>query len=67
MPPSPPPPSPPETFDLTLEEFCARKSNTDNRVEMLGGFYADELRHGRVKDSEDAYVARLAAFETRPA
>lgn len=65
--PAPAPPPPPETFDLTLEEYCARRSSEDHRVEMLGGFFADERANGRVKDSAEAFDARLTAFETRPA
>lgn len=58
--------SPPETFDLTLEEFCRRLSATDTRVEMVAGFYADETAAGRVKDSSEAFDTRYAAFQSRP-
>lgn len=27
------------TFPMTVEEFCADKSATDKRVELIGGFY----------------------------
>lgn len=55
------------TFDLTIEEFCQRKSVGDHRVELLGAFYADEVRAERVKDSEQNYESRYAAFAKNPA
>lgn len=71
MPTAPPsPPSedlPPQVFDLTLEEFCRRLSSEDRRVEMIGGFFADEMARGHVKDSEEAFRARYADFQVRPA
>ncbi|MBI1207449.1 MAG: hypothetical protein GC191_09210 [Azospirillum sp.] len=56
----------PESFTVTLTEFCARASATDKRVELLAGFYRDENAAGRVTDDESAYRARLAAFIIRP-
>lgn len=70
MPASPEPPpadQPPVTFDLTLEEFCRRLSGTENRVEMIAGFYSDEARANHWKDSEAAFTARFDAFQIRPA
>lgn len=55
------------SFDLTVDEFCTRKSATDKRVELLAGFYSDERREGRVKDSEAAFEARYVKFANRPA
>lgn len=52
---------------VTLEEFCLRLSNTDRRVEMIGGFHSDEKRAGRIKDAESAYGARYQAFIRKPA
>lgn len=53
--------------DVTLDEFCLRLSNTDRRVEMIGGFHSDEKRAGRVKDAEAAYSTRYQAFVHKPA
>jgi len=60
-------PTPPETFDLTVEEYCARESARGAAVELLGGFHSDETVNGRVKDSEANFAARFAAFAVRPA
>ena len=60
--------TPAETFDLTIEEYCTRKSSeADSRVELLAAFCASERRHGRVKDSEPKFDARYAAFARKPA
>ena len=59
--------STPTTFELTLDEFCARASANGETVEMLAGFHAYQTRHGRVKDTEDAFAADLSAFATAPA
>lgn len=57
----------PQSFDLTVEEFCTRKSRGDTRVELLAAFCASEIRAGKIKDSEKAYEARYAAFADKPA
>lgn len=57
---------PAAAFDLTVEEFCQRVSRERLAPETLGGFCASERASGRVKDSEDAYRQRLAAFEAQP-
>lgn len=54
------------SFDLSLEEFCARQSQNDTRVELISGFYRTELRQGHLRDSHAAYAERLAAFENAP-
>ena len=54
-------------FPLTIEEFCARLSKTDRRVELIGGFYAVESAAGRVKDLESAFAARYTKFINQPA
>lgn len=54
-------------FQLTLDEFCARLSQSDRRVEAIGGFHHNERTHDRLKDTEDAYLARFAAFMALPA
>lgn len=57
----------PQTFDQTVEEFCAATSATDNRIELLSAFCAMERAAGRFKDSADAYAARLDTFANAPA
>ena len=51
---------------ITLDEFCQRLSRTDKRVELIAGFHADESSGGRLKDAEDQYLARFAAFINKP-
>lgn len=53
--------------DITLDEFCQRKSNSDKRVEMIGAFHFDQKRQGRIKDSEAAFGSRFEAFVNKPA
>jgi len=53
-------------FPLTLDEFCARLSASDKRVETIGAFYAVEKAAGRIKDTESAYSERFAAFVNHP-
>ena len=56
----------PDAFPLTLDEFCSRKSATDQRVEMIAGFHFSEVRAGKTQDTEAAFTARYNAFCTRP-
>ena len=56
-----------EPIDMTLDEFCARTSNTDKRVELLGAFHAVERAAGRIKGFEADFEARYAAFANQPA
>lgn len=51
---------------ITVAEFCARKSVTLARPELLGGFEFVEKRAGRTKDTEAAFEARLTAFQNTP-
>ena len=57
----------PDSFDLTLKEFCTRLSKTDKSVEMIAGFNYSETQAGRLKDSEGNFMSRYAAFQTQPA
>lgn len=57
----------PTSFELTVTEFCARKSGADSRVELVSAFHADEARQGRVKGTEAEHEARFVAFANRPA
>lgn len=54
------------TQDVTLEEFCQRLSMADKRVELIGGFYANEKRAGRFKDADAAYAGRFQKFVNKP-
>ncbi len=60
-------PSDQDADHLTIEEFCARLSIADKRVELIGGFHATEVRAGRVKDSEAAFQGRFEKFANQPA
>lgn len=55
------------SMDVTLDEYCQRKSQADKRVELLGGFHQAERAAGNFKDAESAFDARLQAFSTKPA
>lgn len=57
----------PASFKLTLDEYCARRSQTDRRVELIGAFHHSEKVAGRVKDDEAAFDARLDEFANKPA
>ncbi len=52
---------------VSLHEFCIRLSETEKRVELIGGFEADERLNGRKKDSSAAYASRFQAFVSKPA
>lgn len=54
-----------QSFELSVDEFCARLSATDKRVEMIRGFHFDEQRVGHIKDTEERFLARYEAFGKR--
>lgn len=56
----------PDQFQLGLDEFCARLSNSDTRVELIAGFHADEASKGRMKGFESDYRSRFEVFAKRP-
>ncbi len=56
-----------ESPAITLNEFCTRLSMTDKRVELIGGYHADEKKEGNVKDSEENFKKRFELFIKRPA
>ena len=56
-----------ENYEITLDEFCARLSVTDKRVEMIGGFHSDMTRVKKTKGMEADYRAEYQKFITRPA
>jgi len=57
----------PTDFEMTIEEFCARLSKKDRRVELIGAFHATETQAGRHKARDAVFRERLAAFITQPA
>lgn len=52
--------------ELTVDEFCMRRSVSDRRVELLAAFHQNEIRNQRHKDVESAYAARLDTFASQP-
>lgn len=54
-------------FPVTLDEFCARLSADDKRVELIAAFHHDETAAGRLRDLEGLYHSRFADLATRPA
>jgi len=65
--PDAPTPDAPDAFPLAIDEFCARLSVSDRRVELIGAFHAVEKAAGRIKDLESAFAERFAAFVNQPA
>lgn len=57
----------PDSFPLTLDEACQRLSVTDRRIELIAAFHHTETAAGRLRDTEEAYRTRLAAFASSPA
>lgn len=55
----------PADYPMPLDEYCARRSATDRRVELIGAFHHDERHHGRLKDTTAAYDERLGVFGNR--
>lgn len=56
-----------QSFDMTLEQFCAELSTMDKRVELIGGFYSAEKAAGHIKASHADFSARFEAFQNQPA
>jgi len=54
-------------FPMALEEFCARRSSDDKRIELIGGFFHVEKRAGHLRDTEANFNARFQAFANAPA
>lgn len=52
---------------ITLDEFCMRLSQTDRRVELIGGFAHSERAAGHFKDLESEFQRRYVAFANQPA
>lgn len=51
-----------DAFPLSLDEFCARLSQTERRTELIGGFHHQETAAGHLKDLESAYQGRFDQF-----
>lgn len=60
-------PQEPAEVETTLVDFCAEKSRSMTRPELIGAFYASELRDGTVKGVASELEARFDAFCNRPA
>lgn len=52
---------------IALDEYCRRLSVTDGRVELIGGFEADERISGHLKSDVSGFDAAFARFVARPA
>lgn len=51
---------------ITLNEFCTQLSQSDKRVELIGGFNATETQAGRIKDTFAGFSERFTAFVNKP-
>ena len=56
-----------EPILISLEEFCIRLSSIKKSVELIGGFESDEIRAGRLRDTQEAFDIRFEAFANRSA
>jgi len=63
LPPAPPPDDGNAIIPLSLDEFCARLSRRDRRVELIAAFHF-HLRHQRnlTFATEPEFFAQFAAF-----
>ena len=52
--------------ELSINDFCARLSETITRPELIGAFAHVERAAGRVKDTGLAYRARYDLFVNQP-
>jgi len=55
------------SFDMTLDEFCVRKSSENVGPEMLAGFYQAQRTQGVIKNSGPGFQKALDAFASQPA
>lgn len=56
----------PTDFALSLDEFCARLSARDRRVELIAAFHHVEKAAGRVHARESEFVARFDRLAHQP-
>lgn len=59
-------PADPNADQVLLDEWCAERSMTDRRVELLAVFHHREQNAGRLRDSRAAYARRYAQTESKP-
>lgn len=52
--------------EISLEEFCQRRSRSDRRVELIAAFHSEQSRTQQFKASESEYAARLDKFANQP-
>jgi hypothetical protein len=55
-----------KSFSVSLDEFCARLSASDGRVEMISGFHYSERKAGHLNDTSVAFKKRYEAFADQP-
>lgn len=51
---------------VSLDEFCARLSETVKSPESIGGFHYTERAAGRLSGTSEAYRARFDEFLNKP-
>lgn len=59
-------PAPDTDPTMTLDEFCARLSETVKRPELIGGFHFVERAAGRQRDTAASFQSRLGEFMNKP-
>lgn len=52
---------------VSCADWCARKSESDRRVELIGAFFSVESSAGRHHDLPANYATRFVAFTNAPA
>lgn len=57
----------PDQYPLSLDEFCTRISQTDRRVELIGGFHRYAQLKGLASDTEANFRAQFEQFLKQPA
>lgn len=51
--------------EITLNEYVAKLSQRDRRVELVNAFYRSEKINGTVKDQESNFDARFVTFSNQ--
>lgn len=55
-------PTAPDSFPVTLSEFCTGASGQDRRVELIGAFEAQMKRQGLIKARPEVFAAEYQNF-----
>lgn len=55
-----------DQITVTLNEFCARLSETVVRPELIGAFAHTERAAGNARDTAEAFKARFDEFINKP-